>query len=90
MLRGGNLGVMSPDDEAAKEPSFEEVLQRLGQVAESLEKSDVPLEKALALFEEGVRLSRRAQERLAAAEAKIEELTERGTTRPVVEPAKKR
>lgn len=79
------------DDETAKEPSFEEVLQRLGQVAESLEKSDVPLEKALALFEEGVRLSRRAQERLTAAEAKIEELTERGTTRPLDEaPSKKR
>ena len=82
---------MASDDEtAAKEPSFEQVLQRLGQVAESLEKSDVPLEKALALFEEGVRLSRHAQERLAAAEAKIEELTERGAARPLTEPAKKR
>lgn len=57
------------------EPSFEAILERLGQVAKELEKSDVPLEKALALFEEGVVLVRGAEERLSRAETRLEELT---------------
>lgn len=62
---------------------FEKLLERLGQVADHLEKSDVPLEKALALFEEGVGLVRGAEARLAQAEARIEELVQSGETRPL-------
>jgi exodeoxyribonuclease VII small subunit len=39
-----------------------------------LESGDLPLEQALVLFEEGVRLSRVGTERLDKAEARIDEL----------------
>jgi|GEM_PF-2952617 len=85
-------------DAAASEPvasedavPFEQLLERLSQVADSLEKSDVPLEKALALYEEGVNLARRAESRLTQAEARIEELTQSGQTVPLESaPPKKR
>lgn len=54
--------------------TFEEAIQRLGEIVEKLEAGDLPLEAALALFEEGVRLSRISQARLAFAERRIEEL----------------
>lgn len=77
-------------DEAADEVPFEKLLERLAHVADSLEKSDVPLEKALALFEEGVGLAKNAQERLAQAESRIEELVGKGETRPLDDGASKK
>lgn len=54
--------------------SFEEVQKRLAKIVEQLEAGDLPLERSLELFEEGVRLSRMAQERLDRAERRVEEL----------------
>jgi exodeoxyribonuclease VII small subunit len=53
---------------------FEDCLQRLEQIVNELEKGDVPLEKALALFEEGVKLSGSCRGELDAAEGRIEVL----------------
>ncbi|AKT42651.1 exodeoxyribonuclease VII small subunit [Chondromyces crocatus] len=54
--------------------SFEDSTRRLAQIVAELEGGDMPLERALSLFEEGVRLSRAAQERLDGAERRVEEL----------------
>lgn len=54
--------------------SFEESTRRLARIVEQLEAGDLPLESSLALFEEGVRLARIAQERLDRAERRVEEL----------------
>jgi exodeoxyribonuclease VII small subunit len=54
--------------------TFEEAIQRLGEIVEKLEEGDLPLEASLALFEEGVRLTRLSQARLTVAERRIEEL----------------
>ena len=54
--------------------NFEQSMERLGQIVEKLEEGDLPLEQSLELFEEGVRLSRLAQERLDAAQQRIERL----------------
>jgi exodeoxyribonuclease VII small subunit len=54
--------------------SFEETTRRLSQIVTELEGGDLPLERALVLFEEGVRLARGAQERLDKAERRVEEL----------------
>lgn len=59
---------------ATEEPSFEDILARLQQVVEKLERGDLPLEQSLAIFEEGVRLSRLGQRRLDEAETRVEEL----------------
>lgn len=63
---------MSSETEA--EAPFEAILARLHEVASELERGDVPLERSLALFEEGVRLVRLGGGRLDHAEARVEEL----------------
>lgn len=63
-----------------KEINFEQALARLEEVVKELEDGRLPLEKSLELFEEGIRLSRICEGRLAAAEQRITVLTvdERG------------
>jgi exodeoxyribonuclease VII small subunit len=55
-------------------PTFEEAVKRLNEIVQTLERGDLPLEESLRLFEEGVRLSRVSQERLDAAQKKVEQL----------------
>ncbi len=65
-----------PNDSTAA-PGFEEALAELESVVQELEKPDVPLERALALFEKGVQLSDNCRKRLAEAETRVEKLLER-------------
>jgi exodeoxyribonuclease VII small subunit len=53
-------------------PKFEECLQRLEKIVDELEKGELPLEKALGLFEEGIALSASCRKELEAAEGKVE------------------
>ena len=53
--------------------SFERAIQRLGEIVESLEDGDQPLEESIALFEEGMALARNSQDILDRAERRIEE-----------------
>ena len=53
-------------------PKFEDCLARLEKIVHELEKGELPLEKALALFEEGVQLSSSCRKELDDAEGKIE------------------
>lgn len=54
--------------------SFETSLEALEQIVQQLEEGDLPLEKSLEMFEQGIRLSRECQERLSQAERRIEVL----------------
>jgi len=64
-------------------PKFEECLQRLERIVDELEKGDLPLEKALGLFEEGIALSASCRKELEAAEGKVEILLKQnGKLRP--------
>jgi exodeoxyribonuclease VII small subunit len=60
--------------EEVQPSAFEEILARLNVVVERLESGDLPLEDSLALFEEGVRLSRLGAARLDDAERRVERL----------------
>ena len=51
---------------------FEECLQRLEKIVQELEKGEVPLEKSLTLFEEGMQLSTACLKELEQAEGKVE------------------
>jgi len=51
---------------------FEDCLQRLEQIVDELEKGNVPLEQALKLFEEGLKLSASCRKELEEAEGKVE------------------
>ena len=53
-------------------PRFEDCLQRLEKIVDDLEKGELPLEKALALFEEGIALSASCRKELETAEGKVE------------------
>ena len=55
--------------------NFETSLEELERIVRELERGDLPLEKSLELFEQGVKLSRACQERLSEAERRIEILT---------------
>ena len=64
--------------------SFEASLEALERIVQQLESGDLPLEKSLELFEQGIRLSRECQERLSQAERRIEVLLRDNQGRPVV------
>src|SRR5437763_8382170 len=68
----------------AQTQTFEASLEALEQIVRELERGELPLERSLELFERGVRLSRECQERLQAAERRIEVLLRDGEGRPVV------
>lgn len=63
--------------------TFETSLEALEQIVRQLEDGDLPLEKSLELFEQGIRLSRECQERLSQAERRIEILLRDNQGRPV-------
>ena len=54
--------------------TFEQAIARLGEIVESLEEGEQPLEESIALFEEGMTLAKSSQEILDRAERRIEEL----------------
>lgn len=55
-------------------PKFEECIQRLDKIAQELEQGEIPLEKSLTLFEEGMQLSASCRKELEEAEGKVEVL----------------
>ena len=68
--------------------TFEASLEALEQIVHQLEDGDLPLDKSLELFEQGIRLSRECQERLSQAERRIEILLRDNQGRPVASPFK--
>jgi exodeoxyribonuclease VII small subunit len=63
--------------ESAKEPSFEQAIQRLEKVVAEMEGAELPLEDILKKYEEGSRLVRFCSQKLEEAEKKIELLTKK-------------
>ncbi|MFA5861490.1 MAG: exodeoxyribonuclease VII small subunit [Candidatus Thermoplasmatota archaeon] len=68
---------------AQAEVPFAEELKQLEKAIRDLESGKLDLDDALKRFEEGVALTRKLRTRLDAAEGKIEQLLEDGTTRPL-------
>src|ERR687895_2716991 len=76
-----------PRRETIKEAApanFEAQLASLERIVRELERGDLPLERSLELFEQGVRLSRECQKRLNEAERRIEVLLRDDAGRPVI------
>jgi len=59
---------------SAEETPFEEALEKLESIVESMEDDDLPLETLLERFEDGSRLAKACQKKLAEAELKIKKL----------------
>ena len=66
-------------EESTSPPSFEKRLEELERTVKELEKGDLPLERSLALFETGMRLSAECKKLLEEAETRVEVLTKRGS-----------
>ena len=58
------------------DPTFEEMFAALEARVEALSRGDLPLERALALFEEGLALYRRCHAILADSEQRVTKLIE--------------
>lgn len=59
---------------AQEEPSFEQRLEELEAVVETLESGDLPLEAMLSRYEHGMQLVTACQQRLAEAEMRVTEI----------------
>ena len=81
------MAAKKTDQSDPAESSFEQAATRLARIVEELEHGDLPLERSLELFEEGIRLARTAEHRIASAEKRVEELLAIDPSgKPVVRP----
>ena len=62
---------------AKPELTFEKGLERLEKIVQELEHGELPLERSLELFEEGMKLSGNCRKQLEEAENKVEILVKR-------------
>ena len=75
MLRGmdeGNTAAAGAQD--ISQMSFEQALGALEQIVQQLERGDVPLDQSISLYERGEALRAACQQRLDAAQARIEKI----------------
>ena len=59
-----------------KNKDFESSLKKLEEIVTELEARDLPLEKSIKAFEDGIKLTRHCQKLLTEAELKIEKLVD--------------
>lgn len=57
-----------------KEKKFEEAMSELEQIVQQLERGDVPLDEAIAKFQEGMALSQYCNETLTKAEKTVSKM----------------
>jgi len=77
---------MSQSAKSEKAEPFEKNLARLDAIVRELEDTDLPLEKALVLYEEGMKLSECCHKQLEEAEGRVELLTKKTGGKVVPEP----
>jgi exodeoxyribonuclease VII small subunit len=71
---------------APRANEFEKAFQQLEKIVQRLEGEELPLDEALQLFEEGIRLSRFCNQKLEEVEKKIELILADAKGQPRVEP----
>ena len=73
---------MSDDPGTIEKLSFEAALKRLEEIVRTLETGQAPLDESISLYAEGDKLKRQCEDRLAAAQAKIDAITLGADGRP--------
>ena len=58
-----------------KQPSFEEAIAELESITDRIEAGEIPLAQCLSQYERGMKLIKRRQSLLGAAERRVTELT---------------
>jgi exodeoxyribonuclease VII small subunit len=76
MLHGMDEGTASPAaaGQDISQMSFEQALAALETIVQQLERGDVPLDQSISLYERGEALRAACQQRLDAAQARIERI----------------
>ena len=67
---------MASEKKATSPDSFESIVSQIESINKQLEANDVELGTALTLYQEGIRLTKAAQEHLKAAEQVVTTLSE--------------
>ena len=76
---------MSPQvKKPATEVTFEHAMKRLEEIVEQMESGDLALEDLIVRYEEGMKLVKVCQGRLASAEERIEIITRNSAGKPIV------
>ncbi len=65
-------------EEQSPRPGFEASLEELERIVKQMEGGDLPLERALELFEKGMELSASCKKQLEDAETRVEILVRKG------------
>mgnify|MGYP001485555650 CR=1 FL=1 len=72
------------EEEKTNEVSFEEAMEKLEQIVEKLEEGEVPLEKAITMYQEGMSLSQVCHEKLQKVEKQMDQIMdEDGEMKPL-------
>jgi exodeoxyribonuclease VII small subunit len=77
---------MSQTNKAGKTDNFEKNLERLDSIVREMEDPELSLERALLLYEEGMKLSEVCHKQLEEAEGRIEILMKKAGSKLVAEP----
>ncbi len=73
------------EEKEIEQKGFEELMAELKEIVESLEDKDIPLEKAISMFEEGMKISKRCSELLNQAEKRVKILLRNQETGEILE-----
>ena len=77
---------MASSPPAVPESSFENAITRLETIVEEMESDQLPLEELIVRYEEGIKLVKVCEERLQAAEKRIEIITKNAAGKPKLAP----
>ena len=69
---------------SGQEPNFESAMDRLEAIVEQMESGQMLLEELIVRYEEGMKLVKICQERLASAEQRIEIISRNSAGKPTV------
>lgn len=58
--------------------TYEKAISRLEAIVSELEKNDIPLEESIALFQEGIELSKYCDQKLKSIQKKVAKIYEDG------------
>jgi exodeoxyribonuclease VII small subunit len=77
---------MPKSSEISDGQTFESAIGRLERLVEDMEAEDLPLERLIVNYEEGIKLVKACQQKLAEAEKKIEIIQKQAGADPVLKP----
>ena len=85
-MDAGKDTAMAQSAKSDKPDPFEKNLARLDAIVAELEDTNLPLDKALVLYEEGMKLSDFCHKQLEEAEGRVEIMTRKAGGKVVAEP----